>query len=90
MNFYKKSAFLLGCHVIGLLKLCPIPAVTWSQAFSRAPYRFLSDLVIAGKTRVRATSMYLCNPGGGGGVLSFIRGGSATGSNPLTFYIPFF
>ena len=53
MNFYKKkSAFFLGCHVIGLLKLCPIPAVTWSQAFSRAPYRFLSDLVIAGKTRV--------------------------------------
>ena len=68
----KKSAFFLGCHVIGLLKLCPIPAVTWSQAFSRAPYRFLSDLVIAGKTRVpsepeRATSMYLCNRGGGGG-----------------------
>ena len=23
-------------------------------------------------------------------MLSFIRGGSATGSNPLTFYIPFF
>ena len=30
-----------------------------------------------------------CVTGGGGG-LSFIRGGSATGSNPLTFYIPFF
>lgn len=90
----KKSAFFLGCHVIGLLKLCPIPAVTWSQAFSRAPYRFLSDLVIAGKKGSlkpeRATSMYLCNPGGGEGGLSFIRGGSATGSNPLTFYIPFF
>ena len=37
----KKSAIFLGCHVIGLLKLYPIPAVTWLQAFFRAPYRFL-------------------------------------------------
>ena len=48
MNFdKKKSAIFLGCHVIGLLKLCPIPAVTWSKAFSRTPYRFLIQLPLA-------------------------------------------
>ena len=89
MNFDKKICYFSWLPCDWLIKTLPHSSRDLvANVFTRSVP--VSDLVTARKVYLkqkRATSMYLCNPGG----LSFIRGGSATctGSNPLPFYILF-
>ena len=86
MNFDKKICYFSWLPCDWLIKTLPHSSRDLVASFF-PPSVPVSDLVTARQGYLRpkrATSMYLCNPGG----LSFIRGGSATGSNPLHFYTP--